>query len=50
MAHLLPKYRGAPREYWWDKVDQWPDAPRGLEPEITDLVRGLRDYLGSASS
>lgn len=48
-VHLLPRYRGAPREYWWDNVTQWPDAPRGLEPQIADLVRDLRAYLGTAS-
>jgi histidine triad (HIT) family protein len=48
-VHLLPRYRGAPREYWWDNVADWPDAPRGLEPQIADLVRDLRAYLGTAS-
>jgi histidine triad (HIT) family protein len=44
-VHLLPRYRGAPREYWWGKVAQWPDAPRGLEPEIAVLVRDLRGHV-----
>ena len=46
-VHLVPRYPGAPAEYWWDKVAQWPDAPRGLEPQIAVLVNDLRAYLGS---
>jgi diadenosine tetraphosphate (Ap4A) HIT family hydrolase len=40
-VHLLPRYPGTPREYWWDRVDEWPDAPRGGEPEAAALVRRL---------
>lgn len=47
-VHLLPRYPGTPREYWWDGVDEWPDARRGQEPEIAMLVRDLRAYLDSA--
>jgi histidine triad (HIT) family protein len=48
-VHLLPKYPGTPRQYWWDKVTQWPDAPSGLEPQVAVLVRDLRAYLSTAS-
>ena len=41
-VHLLPRYPGTPREYWWDRVDEWPDARRGRAPEIAALVRQLR--------
>lgn len=44
-VHLIPRYPGTPREYWWDRVDEWPDARRGLGPEITVLVHDLRAYL-----
>jgi len=44
-VHLLPRYPGTPEEYWWDKVAQWPDAPRGSGPQIEALVRDLRSYL-----
>jgi histidine triad (HIT) family protein len=44
-VHLLPRYPGTPREYWWDRVDEWPDARRGTEPEIIDLVARMRGYL-----
>ncbi|HLQ54897.1 MAG TPA: hypothetical protein VK162_11560 [Streptosporangiaceae bacterium] len=40
-VHLLARYPGTPREYWWDHVDEWPDARRGGEPEITVFVRSL---------
>jgi histidine triad (HIT) family protein len=48
-VHLLPRYPGTPREYWWERVDEWPDARRGTEREIADLVRSLRDYLSSGT-
>jgi len=44
-VHLLPRYPGTPREYWWDRVDEWPDARRGTQPEIATLVAGLRACL-----
>jgi histidine triad (HIT) family protein len=44
----MPRYPGTPREYWWDGVDEWPDARRGMEPEISTLVADLRVYLNSA--
>jgi diadenosine tetraphosphate (Ap4A) HIT family hydrolase len=46
-VHLTARYPGTPPEYWWQKVARWPDAPRGLEPQIADLVRDLRAYLNS---
>ena len=48
-VHLMPRYPGTPREYWWDRVDEWPDARHGREPEITELVRSLHEYLGAAT-
>jgi histidine triad (HIT) family protein len=40
--HLIPRYPGTPREYWWTRVDEWPDAPRGGEAEISELLDRLR--------
>ena len=40
--HLLPRYSGTPREYWWDRVDEWPGAPRGDEQAVGELVERLR--------
>ena len=40
--HLLPRYPGTPPEYWWDRVDEWPDAPRGDEHAVSKLVERLR--------
>jgi diadenosine tetraphosphate (Ap4A) HIT family hydrolase len=48
-VHLLPRYPGTPREYWWDRVDEWPGARRGTEPEIAELVTILHDYLTAAA-
>jgi len=44
-VHVIGRYRGAPREYWGSKVDEWPEAPKGGEAEITKLTTKLRQYL-----
>ncbi len=45
--HLIPRYPGTPREYWWPpRFDEWPDARLGGYPEIARIVRGLRAHLG----
>jgi histidine triad (HIT) family protein len=44
-VHLLPRYPGTPRAYWWTKVDEWPDARRGATADIEALVADLRAYL-----
>jgi diadenosine tetraphosphate (Ap4A) HIT family hydrolase len=44
-VHVIGRYRGAPREYWGSKVDEWPEAPKGSEKEITKLTSLLRQYL-----
>ena len=43
--HLVPRYRGAPREYWGIEVTHWPEAPRGGAKEIAALGERLRAYL-----
>ena len=48
-VHLTARYADAPREYWWPRVKEWPQARRGGIPEITALVRDLRDYLVDAA-
>ena len=46
-VHLIPRYPGAPREYWIVEVTGWPDAPRGGADEITALCERLRTYLAT---
>jgi hypothetical protein len=43
--HLLPRYSGTPREYWWPRLDEWPDAPMGGTLEVTRLVDEIRARL-----
>jgi histidine triad (HIT) family protein len=43
--HLIPRYPGTPREYWWTRVDEWPDAPRGDASDIAALTQRLRALL-----
>src|SRR5262245_18752960 len=40
--HLIPRYAGTPREYWWPKLDEWPEAPMGGEEEVTQLMDDIR--------
>jgi histidine triad (HIT) family protein len=42
--HLIARYPGTPREYWWTRVDEWPDAPRGGPSEVIALMDRLRGY------
>ena len=44
--HLVPRYPGTPREYWWPpRMDEWPGARLGGPAEITQVVRSLRTQL-----
>lgn len=36
-AHVIARYKNAPKEYWGPKVDEWPDAPRGTVNDIWKL-------------
>jgi histidine triad (HIT) family protein len=46
-VHLLPRFPGTPREYWWTRVDEWPAARRGGAADIEVFVSELRRYLAS---
>jgi histidine triad (HIT) family protein len=45
-VHVLPRYPGTPREYWWVRVDEWPEAPRGGPAEVEALCERLRAAAG----
>ncbi len=40
--HLVPRYPGTPRDYWWTRVDEWPDAPRGDAAAVSASADRLR--------
>jgi histidine triad (HIT) family protein len=44
-VHLLARFPGTPREYWWMRVSEWPGARRGDTAEIGILVEQLRTLL-----
>ena len=44
-VHVVPRYPGAPRQYWGTRVDEWPDAPRGGPQEMAALCARLRIHL-----
>lgn len=43
--HLVPRYDGTPPEYWWPRLDEWPDAPMVGAEEVTRLVDDMRARL-----
>ena len=47
--HLIPRYAGTPPEFWWKRVDEWPDAPRGHAAEIAELARRIRAAMVSTA-
>jgi histidine triad (HIT) family protein len=44
-VHVIARYPGPPREFWWNRVDEWPDAPRGDIAAVAALVRRLRQHF-----
>jgi diadenosine tetraphosphate (Ap4A) HIT family hydrolase len=44
-VHVIARYPGAPREYWGTRVDDWPDAPRGGEAEISQAAERIRAFM-----
>jgi diadenosine tetraphosphate (Ap4A) HIT family hydrolase len=44
---VIPRYPGAPPQYWGIHVDEWPEAPRGGPKEISALCQQLRTALDS---
>ena len=44
-VHLIPRYPGTPREYWWSRLDEWPDAPLGDAGEVAAMVGNLRAHV-----
>jgi diadenosine tetraphosphate (Ap4A) HIT family hydrolase len=45
--HLVPRYPGAPPQYYGVQVDEWPEAPRGGPNEIKALCGRLRAQLSN---
>jgi diadenosine tetraphosphate (Ap4A) HIT family hydrolase len=48
-VHLTARYPGTPRDYWWQRVEEWRGAPRGDEAAVVDFVARLRTYLDALS-
>jgi histidine triad (HIT) family protein len=47
-VHLIARYAGTPPEFWWTRIDEWPDAPRGDAADIAALAARLRGALARA--
>lgn len=46
-VHVVPRYPGAPRDYWGVHVDEWPDAPHGGPDAMAAPCERVRAYLES---
>lgn len=46
-VHLMPRYPGTPREYWQQRVVEWPDGPRGGVTEMRAATGRLAEYLAT---
>jgi len=49
-VHLLARFPGTPREFWWTRVDRWPEARGGSAAEIDIFVAELRRYLADGEA
>lgn len=47
--HLIARHPGTPTEFWWTRVDEWPDAPRGDADAIQALAERFRAQLSAAT-
>jgi histidine triad (HIT) family protein len=45
--HLVPRYAGTPQEYWWPRLDEWPDAPMGGRAEVDRRIAEIRTRLNA---
>jgi histidine triad (HIT) family protein len=43
--HVIGRYPEAPREYRGQKVDEWPEAPRGGEAEIAQVTGRVKVFF-----
>jgi histidine triad (HIT) family protein len=43
--HVIARHPGTPREYYWVRVDEWPDAPKGEAEAIAAFCARLKPYL-----
>jgi histidine triad (HIT) family protein len=41
--HLIARYPGTPREFWFTRLDEWPGARRGDARAVAALAQRLRD-------
>jgi histidine triad (HIT) family protein len=48
-VHLMARYAGTPREYWQQRVVEWPDGRRGGPEEVRALSQRVRQHLTAAS-
>ncbi|WP_139905749.1 HIT family protein [Clostridium thermarum] len=45
--HIVPRYKGSPREYWGVKVDEWPEAPRGNREAVLKFCSKLSALINA---
>jgi histidine triad (HIT) family protein len=48
--HIFARYPGTPKEFWRDRVDEWPQSPKGGADEVASLSQRLREYLANGAA
>lgn len=43
--HVIPRYQGAPREFWGVKTDEWKEAPHGGADKVSEFCSKFKYYL-----
>lgn len=43
--HVVPRYKGAPKEFYGVKVDEWKGAPHGNLKQVIDFCKKLKELL-----
>lgn len=43
--HVIPRYKGAPMEFWGVKIDEWPEGPHGDKEQVYEFCKKIRHYL-----
>jgi Diadenosine tetraphosphate (Ap4A) hydrolase and other HIT family hydrolases len=43
--HIIPRYKGAPREFWGLKTDEWEGAPHGGREKVEEFCTSLGQRL-----
>lgn len=49
-VHVFARYPGTPEEFWRERVDEWPQSPKGGADEVAALCQRMRAYLAETAA